>query len=110
MASSSPPARPTPAHRPTVAVGALLGLALLAGCKGSPRAAERGPVADPERRGPPVAPVVTAPSTPVVPPAGGLPPGPPPGTTTSDRGSRLARPTPLGQLAPEDAPALPAGR
>lgn len=29
---------------------------------------------------------------------------PPPGSVTSDPGSRLARPTPVGQLAPEEPP------
>lgn len=33
----------------------------------------------------------------------GIPP-PPPGSVTSDAGSRLARPTPVGQLAPEEPP------
>lgn len=84
----------------------MLALALLlSSCQGSPTAAGRAArTTDREARGDPV-----PPPTAVAPPVDplGIPP-PPPGSRTSDRGDRLARPTPVGQLAPEDAP--PAGR
>ncbi|MFO0931161.1 MAG: hypothetical protein U1E39_00475 [Planctomycetota bacterium] len=87
---------------------AALALALLlSACRGSPTAAGRAArSANPELRGDPTPPptaappavVYTAPVDPL-----GVPP-PPPGSKTTDRGDRLARPTPVGQLAPEDAP------
>ena len=58
---------------------------------------------------PPVAsPTVVATPTVVAPPAPRVvaapAPAPAPTTGTSDKGSRLARPTPIGQIAPEEAP------
>ncbi|MBL9088150.1 MAG: hypothetical protein JNM10_13505 [Planctomycetia bacterium] len=88
---------------------AALALALLlSGCRGSPTAAGRAArSSDPELRGDPAAPPTATPppAAVYVPPVDplGVPP-PPPGSRTSDRGDRLARPTPVGQLAPEDAP------
>lgn len=95
------------------AAAALALALLLAACRGSPTAAGRAARnANPELRGDPAPPPTAIPSasapapivvpTPVADPLG-VPP-PPPGSRTSDRGDRLARPTPVGQLAPEDAP------
>jgi hypothetical protein len=55
---------------------------------------------------PTVVPPAVVPPTVVAPPAPRVvaAPAPAPTTGSSDKGSRLARPTPIGQIAPEEAP------
>jgi hypothetical protein len=92
-----------------VTAGLAAGLAAsLASCKATPFVAPTGPSAGPEPRGvpepPPTASVVPSIPSPPTDPLGL--PTPPPGSRTSDRGDRRARPTPIGQLAPEEPPAV----
>jgi|GEM_PF-2684466 len=98
------------------ATAALVIALLLPACQASPSAAGRASRVQTPETGDNTAPPAAAPPMGVapapaayVPPADplGIPP-PPPGSKTSDGGNRLARPTPVGQLAPEDAP--PVGR
>jgi hypothetical protein len=78
---------------------------LLASCKATPFGGAAAPTAGLEPRGtpepPPTAAVYDAPPSDPL----GLP-TPPPGSRTSDNGARHARPTPIGQLAPEEPPAV----
>ena len=92
----------------------ILGAALcLAACNGPGTAGAAGRkartssdepvVAAPSAAPPPIVPPVSAPASVAAPPLA----GPIPGAKTSDRGDRMARPAPIGQLAPEEAPATP---